>query len=313
MDAFSQLDKVASKRSALEKLIDIAIGIQGQQQAMEDLSLIAKPSQELPAKTVQQMTQFEEKYADAADEELRQRLHLIESAIHGLIKRVVLVAQLEVTALRDEEVKGLSVDGFKLLVAEFEQHTKTSLILRFLLKKRGVVLAAFKLPFPQESIAERIQALKEKEYQCIAQIKVEAQSIIDDTQVLLAGSSFPDKMRQQLQAVQEAMQDNLLHLDKGGSVATLPNKFEVIGSQSTPPPPPTDERVKAAAAVPKPVQVAAEVEKSVKARSSKDLGASVRPVRRKKLTTWQLLLKWLMTPWSRSFKSLQEENEKKGG
>ncbi|MEH6823896.1 MAG: hypothetical protein V7629_08325 [Motiliproteus sp.] len=307
MDAFSQLDKVASKRSALEKLIDIAIGIQSQQQAMEDLSLIAKPSQEIPAKTVQHMQLFEVKYADVAPDELRQKLDLIESTIHELLNRVVVFAQLDVTALRDEEIKGLSVDGFKQLIEAFEQRTKKSLILRFLLKKRGVVLAAFKLPFSQESVAERIQSLRQKESECVAQIKAEAQSIIDDTRVLLASASLPDKMNQKLQSVQAAMQDNLLHLDNGGSVATLPNKFEVIVSQSTEPA--EEERLVPATTTLSP-GVVAEADEGVNNRPNKAPGKSVSPIQRKKLSTLQLLLKWLWTPWGTSWKSLKENNDK---
>jgi hypothetical protein len=311
MDAFIQLDKVASKRSALEKLIAIAIGIQSQQQSMEDLALIAKPSQDLPAKTVQHLLQFESQYADRDDDELRQQLDRIEAVIHTLIDKVIGFVQLEVSALRDEELKGLTVDGFTQLVEHFEQRTQSSLILRFLLKKRGVALPAFKLPFSQDAIAERIDSLREKESHCIVQIKAEAQSIIDDTRTLLAGSALPDKMRQQLQLVQQEMQDNLVHLDSGGSVATLPNKFEVVSEPEPAAPLSTDEPPpRPVSAPPEPKVVKAATAPPIAAPKAAERSAATQPVRRKKLTGMQLLMKWLTTPWGRSWRSLKEENDK---
>ena len=306
-DAFSQLDELTNKRTALESLIAIATSIHRQQTAMEGLAFIARPSQEIPAKTIQHLQVLEQKYVGLADDELTQWLLSIEEATLKVIEKVATFAQLELHELRDNEIKGLSVEGFKSLIADFEQRTQTSLALRFLLKKRGVVLAAFKLPFPQESISERIDALKEKENRCVAQIKTEAQSIIDDTNALLANAHLADKMKQQLQSVRQAMEANLQHLDGGGSVMDIPNKFEVIVLQSDPPAGNTSSQTKAPAVAKPPAN---ESKPATEVRKDRGDAQPKAAIRRKKLSTLRLLIRWLTTPLNTSWKELKKANER---
>lgn len=298
-DAFSQLDQLTHKRTALESLIGIATSIHRQQAAMEGLAFIARPSQEIPAKTIHQLQDFEQKYAKLADEELVQWLNSIEDATRKVVEKVASVADLEIQALRDNEIKGLSVEGFNTLIADFERRTQTSLTLRYLLKKRGVVLAAFKLPFPQDSIAERVEALKEKETRCIAQITQEAQSILNDTRTLLQNPALPEKMLQQLHSVEEAMLANIQHLEAGGAITEIPHKFEVVIQETDPL---IDE--------PRPQTPRPEAPIASKPMQPKP---SDQPTRLpgKKLSTLQLFFKWLTTPMSTSWKQLKRENERK--
>ncbi|MEH6627773.1 MAG: hypothetical protein V7739_15110 [Motiliproteus sp.] len=309
-DAFSQLDELTDKRSALENLIDIAIGIHRQQLALEGQSLIARPSQEIPASSIHNVQEIEQQHAGMADEKLIQRLDSIEQGTHKVIEMVAMFAQLKLHELRNNEVKGLSIDAFKNLISDFEQRTQASLELRYLLKKRGVVLKAFKLPFPQESISELVQALKEKEDQCVTQIKEEAKGIIEDTRSLLAKPTFSDKMKQQLLLVQQEMEANLAHLDSGASVATIPNKFEVIVVQSDAPAGDDGHRHTPLHEPPRrPSKPKTTKEAKPKARAEQTEAKEHKP--EKKLSTFRLLVKWLTTPLSTSWKSLKEDNDKK--
>lgn len=301
-DAFSQFDALSGKRLALESLISIAIGIQGQQQAMGDLSLIARPSQQLPGKIVLRVQAFESKYANFAEEELRQWLASIEQIISRILGQVAAFAVLDLDQLRAREEQEDSTATFQDLVAEFERHTHTSLGLRSLLKKRGVVLAPFKLPFSQEAIAERIETLREQEGQCIRQITAEAQSIIDDSQLLLANPGLSDRMQDELLNVVQAMQENVSHLDAGGRVSEIPHKFEVIVVRARPEPK-ADLSPKATEA---PVRTAPRASEEG-ASSPGDATPVEKP---KRLTGFQLFIKWLMTPWGKTWKALKEENER---
>ncbi|WP_207060914.1 hypothetical protein [Motiliproteus sp. SC1-56] len=323
-DAFSQLNELTHKRAALEKLITIAASINSQQAAMGDLSVIARPSQEIPSKTVRNLHAFEEKHARLSDEELRQWLASAETTIKKTVEHLAQVAQLDLHQLREGALKGLDLEGFKKLVVDFDRRTQTALALRYLLKNRGVMLEAFKLPFPQETVIERIEVLRRQEKYCITQIKAEAKSIIDDTRALLGSPALSDKQKQQLVAVEQAMQANLEHLARGGSVADLPSKFEVVVVDSELPaetpipatpkpeatpgpapqsPPESPPPAAQAAATPKPPHAAP----PKKPQAAKSQAA---PAPQKRLSTFRLFIKWLTTPVSTSWKELKEQNDR---
>jgi hypothetical protein len=301
VDAFSQFDELTSKRAALEKLIHITTGIQRQQRALEQLALVAKPSQEFPPKIAAYLEKLEHKYSELADELLNQRLVLIERSTNEVIGKIAKFAHLGIDELRYSETQELSVEAFQNLIKEFEQRTQSSLTLRFLLKKRGLSLNAFKLPFPQDAIAEQVETLKDREDHCVVQIKTEAQTIIKDTRALLTKPSVPDKMKQQLQEVEQAMVVNLKHLADGGSVASIPNKFEVVILQAGP----SDKEEPVQGEEPAPEANEAEPSSAVQADSKAQVCAP-----QKKLSTFRLFIKWLNTPMGVSWKMLKAQNDR---
>ena len=228
------LQTVTDKRLALESLINITCSVQNQHKALSEVALAARPSQQFPKKIVSYFKAIEQHMAGTDSTGLLQKLEIVEAAINRSIGKLLNLAKINVNQLRNDEINNIDIDSFKNFIDDFKRRTQTSLALRFILKKRGMAIAPFKVPLPQESIAAQIDALKEKERKCVKQIRSEIQVIIKDTQDLLLLDQLPPEIRKELENVKKAMQVNIEHLDNGGSVTEIPNVFEIITLESEP-------------------------------------------------------------------------------
>ncbi|TQV80011.1 hypothetical protein [Aliikangiella coralliicola] len=296
------LQTITDKRLALEKLINIACSVQNQHKALSEVALAAKPSQEFPKKTVAYFKAIEKHMAEIDSAGLLQKLEVVEGAISQSIKKLIRLAKINVSQLRNDEISHIDIDTFKHFIDDFKRRTQTSLALRFILKKRGMAIAPFKLPLSQESIAEQIDTLKEKERGCVKQIRSEIQSIIEDTQNLLLSDQLPSEIRLELENVQTAMAVNIKHLDNGGSVDEIPNVYEVITLESEPaygeelaPQEMVDE--------PEPDNKKTERQAEIKPETQPHQKAP----RPQPKSFWWLLKTWLTSPWSTSWQSIKEK------
>ncbi len=318
-----QLKKLTDKRLALESLIKITVSIQAQQQSLIELSAIARPSQEFPPKLIAHVKQLGSRIGDLPVPELIQRLDAIEQVISTGLKKLLILAKIDVKDLRSKKLANLSIDDFVDAIDDFKRRTQTALALRFILKDRGVAIAPFDLAVPQEAITAHIEALKVKEKGCTKQIRKEITDVIKDTDLLLASDSFTEPMKSDLLQVRKAMQVNIEHLDSGGTIAEIPNIFETVVLESqvydvNPINKPEEEDSNQKASKDKTRNE--ELESDLKAQAKSDVKAKLnaakkkissnKPKETKPMTFWQRFGLWLSSPWSVSWKSIDKDSNK---
>ncbi|TQV73664.1 hypothetical protein FLL45_12385 [Aliikangiella marina] len=161
--AAAKFQNIASKRQALESLIEIAAGIHHQQSALNDLALAAKPSQIFSAKVNAFFDQIEQRMQTVSVSEVLQKLEAVESITQKTFNHIIKLTSLDVNQLRDNQIEDIDVAKFSDAIINFKRRTQTALAFRILLQKRGVAIHPFKLPVSQESISEQIEKLKQKE------------------------------------------------------------------------------------------------------------------------------------------------------
>jgi len=300
-----QFQLITDKRAALEVLINIASGIYQQQAALNDLSIVARPSQDFSKKTADYFRDIKKALAEESVPEVISKLDKIEKSIDHSLSRILKLSSIDINLLRQKQVDNLDVDGFTKAINHFKKKTQNSMALRYVLQQRGVVIAPFKLPIPQEGIHEQIEELKQKENQCVIQIKEEINIIIEDTAVLLRQTEYSDEMKAEIANVNQAMQVNLHHLEQGGSVIDIPNVFEIITLES-PKCAESNELNNLES------QQHSPVSQPIKPPDISDKKLDTkRVVQAEKQTFWSLLKKWLSSPWSTSWASLKDSNNKK--
>ena len=288
---------ITDKRLALESLINIASSVNGQQLALNQVALAARPSQDFPAKSVKFFKKVEERLADTDTTGLIHKLEKVEQSIERAIGKILELAKVDVNQLRDEQLSNIDVETFTNFIDEFKRRTQNSLAIQYVLRKRGVAIAPFHLPIPQEAIGEQIEQLKQKEKKCVKQIRGEIQSIISDTQNMLLIGNLPEGMEAELVNVKKAMEVNIAHLDKGGSVTEIPNVFEIVVLETK-----TVAPVKAEEPLSQP-------DMSAKNTSTSDQKMEEKELPQKSF--WWMLKTWLSSPWSTSWKSIKRKHGKR--
>ncbi|WP_196139011.1 hypothetical protein [Aliikangiella sp. G2MR2-5] len=301
------LSTITEKRRALESLIKIAASVENQQSALSELALAAKPSQEFPAKVVSYFAAIEKRLKDTDSTGLLHKLETIEKKIGSSVNKILKLAKIDINKLRDSELENINIESFGQFIDDFKRRTNTSLALRFILKKRGMAIAPIKLPIQQETVNEQIAFLKEKEIQCVKQVRKEIQAIIKDTSAILLQPNLPEPMKEELEQVNKAMLVNLEHLDRGGTVKSLPNVFEIVTLETESydsgevnertPPEDNRETQEKVDEQPEPEQKTESRKKEVKAKTEE-------PEKEIK-SYWWIFKKWLSSPWSTSWRSLK--------
>ena len=110
-------------------------------------------------------------------------LDAIELITEKTLSHIFHLTSLDVNSLRAEQLNNISVESFSKSIDDFKKRTQTALAFRFVLQQRGVVVPPFKLPIPQESVYEQVEDLKQKEHDCVEQIKIEINIIINITTI----------------------------------------------------------------------------------------------------------------------------------
>ena len=302
-NATEAFQTITDKRKALESLINIATGIESQQGALSELALAARPSQNFPPKLINYFKALEKSLKDQDSTNLLQKLEKVEEAISKSVKKILMLASIDVNKLRNNEIENVDVTAFRKFVDEFKRKTNTSLGLRLVLKKRGLAIAPIQIPIKQEVINQQIDALKEKEKKCIKQVRSEIQAIIKDTQSMLKMDGLPDQMKTELESVNKAMQVNIEHLDQGGSISTIPNVFETVVLESNLPQEPTEKPADDSREEDnESAQQTSEESETAKKPSAPYIAPSQTPK-----SNWWIFKKWLSSPWKTSWRSLKEK------
>jgi len=308
----SQLSALTKKRLALESLIKITVSLQTQQQSLQELSAIARPSQDFPAKLLIHVKQLSKRIGDLPVAELIKRLESIEHVMTSNMDKLLLLAKVDIGKLRDAQLVNLSLDDFIDSIDNFRRRTQTAMALRYLLKDRGVAIAPFSLALPQESLFDHIEALKEKESGCVKQIRKEMVSVIKDSDAMIKNKKISQEMKKEILKVRQAMVVNLEHLDNGGSVADIPNVFETIVLESS-----SVEPIVMEGPVDTPTnnlnahKVDAKINKTEQLKSKyKSEETDNSKTQNKPESFWGLVKLWLSSPWSKSWRSIKKDSKK---
>ncbi len=302
-----QYQLITNKRMALEELINIASGVHNQQTALNELAIVARPSQQFSVKVARYLKSITAYLDDDSVEEIIARLDKVEAVTQNSLVKILRLADLDVDSLQDKQFDNIGVEDFTQFIADFKRRTHTSLALRYVLHQRGVAVAAFKLPISQEEIREQIIQLRQKENLCIKRISRDINTIIDDARLLIAQEMVTAEVRDELVRVSQAMLVNLAHLDNGGAVTEIPNVFEVV----------TLEHVKPGGAFDPTSEVLAcehnAVNSNVKAGRDKEKPIPESAATHKKISFFKRLKIWLLSPWSTGWAATDKPPENRRG
>jgi len=231
-DTQAQCQLIEKKRQMLASLIRVAQGVNKHTQGLEHVLLLARPSQTFPPKIDQYIKLLEGKTSLLSDEALSKQSEKCDARCKQLISTLLDIV--DHTQIEGDQKLASFSDEIQQQFKEFKNMTQTAVGLRAMLKKRGVSLSPVQFGFPQEWISEQIDTFRKTNLELRARIKTLAIELIVDVKQLQKNKNLSQVLRNGLSYAESSMQDNLKHLNKGGSIDTLPHEFENLVITSMP-------------------------------------------------------------------------------
>lgn len=227
-DLNTQLEQFEHKRALLSSLIRVAQDVVGHTHSLQDVLLLARPSQNFPSKVHHYKEHVEKAILFMDELQLKNRSKKYDSQSSHLLD--ALLEFIEITQLQVEEERTPSEfsDDIRFQLDEFKTVTQSAIVIRLLLQDLGLILPPVKFSFPQEWIGEQIASLNETNHHIRMKAVDKVAELIYDAEHILERSDLPDATKDALEYVQHAMKENLEHLEHGGNIEILPYEFEEL-------------------------------------------------------------------------------------
>ncbi len=227
-DISSQCQQLEHKRQLLSKLIQFSQDVSRQTQGLEDLLLLTRPSQEFPPRIKKSLSQLKQKLAGYSEPQLRYQVTKQEQRIQVLLQSIVGYVE-QIQHYNPDAVEDFTFpNSVTEQLNQFKKLNQTAVAMRAVLQEQGIILPPLKAGLPQDWLAEQIADLKETNRALRKRVKRHIHDMISDSHRLLAREDLPDALRDCLSQTEQAMRDNLQHLQDGGSTHNLPHDFEAL-------------------------------------------------------------------------------------
>jgi len=230
----SQCSLFNKKRELLASLIRVTQDLGGHTHSLQNILLLARPSQIYPSKVQHYKEQLDYQIRTLQETQLLKRSDKYDSQtshlLNALLEFIYLIQQ-QVDG--DEEPDEFS-DEVGVQLDEFDAITKTTIGIRIVLQNMGVFLPPVKFGLPQEWISEHIASLNETNHKLRLTVKDRIAELVYDAEHLLLNENFPSSIRENLSYVQESMKVNLEYLFHGGNISHLPFDFESLDITAIP-------------------------------------------------------------------------------
>ena len=234
-----KLALISEQRSVLEKVVKISLAITRLQTGLESMISLGKADSELSEEQVQAFEIISTSIQHQPTDKLKSAVAHLDSYIHN--------AFFGVLTLVEQGEKWLSADTIDPVEFEkthhnihrnlniFRRKSQTAVVVRLLLKKRGINTPPFDLPIPEADITEKVSELKDKEKSCRHRIDKEIDVMVIYVDKLLETKGLPEATVKEMQDVKDSLQKNKQHLRAGKSIEELPIVFEIIemGNEQT--------------------------------------------------------------------------------
>jgi len=227
-----ELTLLEQRRVALERLIRIGQSLEALQQGLQAVTDL-KTSSALPDAAVRTFEALGRKIRNLSDAQVKVRLDTLDAKVATKLKLVLGLAD-ELQPDQAQTADGARLAVINDLVDEFKKHAQTAVALRVLLTRRGVDVEPLALSVPEQTLRERLTFIASREHQCRGAVVQQVKQLRSDVQRLLANPSCKPTLKAVMTAVLDALQANLVHLNEGKPVSSLPTPIADIAFDTTP-------------------------------------------------------------------------------
>lgn len=288
MDSELQQDiaRIDGKRKVLEQIVEITRAIEQMQDSLNAVLILGAPSSELPAEAAKLFQDLSGSMQNLPTNQIKEYLDKLQKVVNSQLEGILKYSGFDFGA--DDAIEILTMSGDSSdtqaspldLLNDFKRTAQTAVSLRVLLKKRGVGTDGAVISVSKDVIEKQYKVLEEKEQQQRVKVKSKVEEMKEDISAMIDNPSYPDAMKEMLRGVLGNLDNDIEHIDKGGSLDKLSFVME------------THEFTEA-------TQQEDEVEEIVLESSDE----------KKKRGLANKANEWLNSPWNVSWKDIKDDTE----
>jgi len=231
----SSADKLAlisEQRTALEEIVKISLAVSRLQHGLQAVLLLGKPTSRISSSYLKKYDALKSSISEQPNDKLEQSLGVLDKYINGAMQTLIDIVDHGEQQLSEHDASTFSLDdiheNIHTELENFRRKSQTAVVIRLLLRERGIKTQELTLSIPEDVIVEKISDLNNKEKKCRKRIHAEINIMEKSINNVLATPNLPDAVKIEMQTTLDLLQRNLNHLLAGKPLDNLPIVFEII-------------------------------------------------------------------------------------
>lgn len=227
-----QWDAVRQRRVALERVVQSAQAVEYLRRGLRAALLLKGTPRQIAEQAGDWPLRAEHAVRVQPSRDLLRRLEQLDRQVRGQAERILTFAHGEEELLAAfgalDETGRVEVEQVLKLLAGFRRDAEMAVTLRLLLRERGVAVHPLRLALPPAETRERVARLRARERLCRRQVYQHVQALRQDLERLLVNDGLATAARHSVGVACQGLEDDLEHLQRGGSVDHLPVPLDVV-------------------------------------------------------------------------------------
>jgi len=228
-----ELNLLREKRGLLEQAVKIAEAVEHLHHGLMTVMLLGKPTNLISKKAIATFEILDGQTQMLPSDQLCEILKKLENSVQQKLATILQISKLKDRAFIDAEVIAGEEKTPATLLREYQKLAQTAVAVRVLLHTRGERTAPTVFAVPEDDLRHKITEIREREQGCRTKVKQEIVKLVQDTDQLLIRDDLPEGMRIMLETSRDGFQQNLEHMEVGGSLQTMPVSMEIIDVEDT--------------------------------------------------------------------------------
>ena len=273
------------RRKSLDHIIKFTLGINRLQQSLESVLLLKKPTKDIPRDLLKMLGNISDNVANLPSNELKKRLNRIEESIKNDMDKIMGITKQPETINATNSAQSEDVsENLQSLINDFRRRINTAVVLKLHMRTRGIKVTETTIPITAEELVSQVSKLVVEEKKCRTKTKDELQAMNNEMEIILNNENCPEPMTKYAIELQQQINKNIDHINKGKDIEKMPFVVEIIqmGKNN------------------KVTMRSTEIEENISAVDDTAIKTT-----RKKLGFFSKINKWMSTPWSVKWKDIK--------
>lgn len=280
---------IKQRRKSLDHIIKFTLGISRLQQSLESVLLLKKPTKDIPRDLLKVLGNISDNIANLPSNELLKRLTHIEESIQNDMDNIMSITNQPdtINASNSNQAEDIS-EKLQLLINDFRRRINTAIVLKLHMRTRGMKVAETTIPITAEELVTQASKLVVEEKKCRTKTKDELQAMNNQMEIILNNEDCPASMKKYANELQQEINENIEHLNKGKDIEKMPFVIEII------------QMGESDNSEPNPTSSSSQVEENIVPVD--DVTTATND---KKISFFSKIQKWLATPWAVKWKNIK--------
>jgi len=227
-----KLALISEQRSALEEIVKISLAVSRLQHGLQAVLLLGKPTSRISSSYLKKYDALKTSISSQPNDKLEQSLEILDEYINGAMQKLIDIVDAGESNLSehssDSSVLDVIHENVHQELEDFRRKSQTAVVIRLLLRERGIKTPELALVISENIIIEKISDLNNKEKKCRKRIHAEIVVMEKTINSVLDNPNTPGVVKEEMEATLESLQTNLDHLLAGKPLDNLPIVFEII-------------------------------------------------------------------------------------